>query len=70
MKAEKPAPKKGRGRSMDAGKKKELEIRTHAEGYGYYIAYKGGGQLPSSLVGRYSSVSAAQRALDLFNRGK
>ncbi len=70
MKAEKPAPKKGRGRGMDAGKKKELEIRTHTEGYGYYIAYKGGGQLPGSLSGRYSSVSAAQRALDLFNRGK
>lgn len=70
MKAEQQEPKKARGRSMDAGKKKELEVRAHTEGYGYYIAYVGGGQVPGKLAGRYTSTSAAQRALDLFNKGK
>lgn len=70
MKAEQPVTKKARGRGMDAGKKKELEVRTHEVGYGYYIAFKGGGQVPGVLLGRYSSPSAAQKQIDIFNRGK
>lgn len=48
---------------------KELKFRMLPEGL-YIVFYEGGGELPQRLSGRYTSVFAAQAAIDNYKKEK
>lgn len=51
--------------------KKELQVRVRQDsGALYEIYYVGGGQLPAQLTGIYTSVPAAEHAINVYLKEK
>lgn len=49
-----------------AGSKKELEVFHEWNDPLYQLRFKGGGQLPEALKGKYTSVREAEKYRDMY----
>ena len=49
---------------------KELEVVRAKDGYGIEIQYKGGGQLPDKLKGKWLSSQDAYDAIERYKKNK